>query len=177
MWAISATSHLQRAGRAVVGGLVGTSMVIGALVVIPVNNDKYQSSLQGESAFFGPLAGEDVGGYVNEVNLRDVRALVDELDNMMSDDDRVAMDSQGGLALLYTKHPDRFILPEDRDFEAIMSDPEGRFEYVIRPDVGLNSQFRVLIDNAMASTVDGQFVLIKKVQVAELWMYVPNEEA
>lgn len=174
MWSVSATEHLRRSWRLVVAGLAGTSMAAAGLWVIPLNNDRYQSSLQGESAFFGPLSGAEPAGYVNKVDLRAVQSLVEDLDNMMRSDDRVAMDSQGGLAFLYSRHPDRFILPEDRDFEAIMSDPEGRFNYVIRPEVGLNSQFRVLIDNAMASMVKGKFVLVKKVQVAELWMYVPN---
>ncbi len=175
MWVLSATAGLER-GRRWAHAAVIAAMVVGTIAVVPLNNDKYQSSLQGERAFFSPLIGEDPGIYLNYWELAEVQTLVSKMDSIMVDGDHVAMDSQGGLALLYTRHPDRFILPEDREFEEIMSDPEGRFNYVVRPVVGLDSQYRQSIDAAMKSTVRGKFVLVEKVTAAELWKYVPNSE-
>jgi hypothetical protein len=174
MWTLSATTRLTGRARLTVNVLVIGAVVSAALGVVPVNADRYQSSLQGDSVFFAPLLGREPYPYPKY--LVGMQTLVDELDKSMSDGQFVAMDSQGGLPLFYTKHPERFILPEDRDFEQIISDPEGRFTYVIRPDVGLNSSFRIAIDRAMNSMQRGKFVLIKKIATAELWKYEPNPE-
>jgi Dolichyl-phosphate-mannose-protein mannosyltransferase len=174
MWALSAVRHLQPRGRAIVGTLVMVSFLGGAIAVVPVNNDRWQSSLQFESAFFAPLVGRQP--YPFPDYLAGVEELVKYLDDNLAPGDRVAMDSQGGLALLYTHHPGQFIVPEDRDFESIMSDPEGRFTYVIRPLEGLNSGYRIAIDKAMNSMQRGQFVLVKSVKRAELWKYELNPE-
>lgn len=172
MWVLSVTRHLQRPNRMLVGGLVALSAIGGAIAVVPLNNDRWQSSLQFESAFFAPLMGK--APYPFPDYLTGVQDLVEYLDSTLVEGDRVAMDSQGGVALLYTKHPDQFIVPEDRDFESIMSDPEGRFKYVIRPLEGLNSGYRIAIDKAMKSMQRGQFVLVKSVKRAELWKYELN---
>jgi Dolichyl-phosphate-mannose-protein mannosyltransferase len=175
MWVLSAVRRLRRPGRTIVGSVVMLSFVGGAIAVVPVNNDRWQSSLQFESAFFAPLVGRKP--YPFPDYLTGIKELAEDLDKRLEPGDRVAMDSQGGLALLYTHHPDQFIVPEDRDFESIMSDPEGRFKYVIRPLEGLNSGYRIAIDKAMASMQRGQFVLVKAVKRAELWAYQPNTDA
>ena len=174
MWTLSSTTRLTGRARLTVNVLVIGAVVSGALAVVPVNADRYQSSLQGDSAFFAPLLGRDPYPYPKY--LGEMQSLVAELDKSMTDKQFVAMDSRGGVPLLFSKHPERFILPEDRDFEQIMSDPEGRFTYVLKPEVGLDSPFGAAINKAMNSMQKGKFVLIRKIATAELWKYEPNLE-
>ena len=85
------------------------------------------------------------------------------------------MDSRVGFGLLYSKYPRHFIVPEDRDFEEIMSDAEGRFRYVlITSSAGLTSQYAGEIRAAMNSTSNGKFVLVDETATIQLWKYEEN---
>jgi hypothetical protein len=172
MWVLSSAEALPRPGRLGVNGLVVVALIGSALAVVPLNNDKSNSSLTGQQVYYGALTGNQPASPRNYIGNLD--ALLAVLDPELADGERVAMDSRGGLALLLTQYPEQFIVPEDRDFEEIMSDPEGRFTYVIRPTVDLGSAYGDAIDNAMKSAVNGKFEMVKKVEAAELWKYVPN---
>jgi len=149
-------------------------MIGGIVAVEVVNTDKWQSSLQSESAFFAPLIGKKPIPFPRYVDGLD--KLIDSLDQELANGEYVAMDSRGGFGLLYSKYPDHFIVPEDRDFEEIMSDPEGRFRYVLKTTVGLTSQYAAVIDAAMQSAVKGKFVVIAETPSIQLWKYEPNSD-
>jgi hypothetical protein len=175
MWVVSESAYGSPQLRGVVNGLAVLAMVGGAIAVIPLNNDKWQSAQQGESAFFAPLVGKKPIPYPNLVDGLD--RLIENLDGELAKGAHVAMDSRGGLGLLYSKHPKQFIVPEDRDFEQIMSDPEGRFQYVLKTTTELTSPYADQIEAAMRGTVDGTFVLIDHTGTMELWKYVSNADA
>jgi hypothetical protein len=175
MWVVSESERGGPAMRGVTFGVAVMAMIGGAIVVIPLNNDKWQSSQQSESAFFAPLIGKEPIPYANYIDGLD--GLIAKLDQELAKGEYVAMDSRGGFGLLYSKHPKQFIVPEDRDFEEIMSDPEGRFQFVLKTTGGLTSQYAGQIDAAMGSTVDGEFVLVDATKSIQLWKYVPNTDA
>lgn len=175
MWVVASSADWRPVPRASLYGVAVVAMIGGGIAVIPLNNDKWQSSQQSESAFFAPLVGEKPIPYTNYVAGLD--QLIEKLDRELAKGEYVAMDSRGGFGLLYSKHPKQFIVPEDRDFEEIMSDPEGRFHYVLKSTGGLTSQYAAAIDAAMSATVDGKFVLLDETKTIQLWKYVPNADA
>lgn len=61
----------------------------------------------------------------------------------------VVMDSLQATTVLMTDHGDRFIVPEDRDFEEILSDPVGRFEFIVVLDGRAPTEFSELIANEL----------------------------
>jgi hypothetical protein len=172
MWTVS-ESTLRRPGMGTLVYLVAVlSMLGGGLAVIAINNDKWHSSLQSETAFFAPLIGKDPIPFPKYIEGLD--ALVSKLDQELAKGEYVAMDSRGGFGLLYSRYPKQFIVPEDRDFDEIMSDAEGRFRYVLITTGGLTSQYSADIEAAMGSTVKGKFVLFDETETIQLWKYEPN---
>ena len=95
------------------------------------------------------------------------------LDPQLAQGKRVAMDSRGGNAVLFSRHPGQFIVPEDRDFEQIMSDPTGRFDYAILAGQFVSSATSV-IKVAMDKVEHGHFELILQTPVAELYQFIPD---
>jgi hypothetical protein len=58
--------------------------------------------------------------------------LDDRLDPLLTGDHKVICDVQSAFAaVLYSKHPNHFIIVNDRDFQRIYADPAGKFDYVI----------------------------------------------
>ncbi len=172
MWTVSASVEWRPATRQALYVLAVLTMIGGAISVEVLNTDKWQSSLQSESAFFAPLIGKEPIPYPKYIDGLD--KLINNLDQELAKGEYVAMDSRGGFGLLYSRYPKQFIVPEDRDFEEIMSDPEGRFRYVLKTTGGLTSQYAAVIDAAMRSTVAGKFVLVAQTQTIELWKYESN---
>jgi hypothetical protein len=172
MWAVSASARLRPSVSGLVYGLAVLSMVGGAIAVIVINTDKWHSSLQSESAFFAPLVGKKPIPYPSYIDGLD--ELIAKLDHELAKGEYVAMDSRGGFGLLYSHHPKQFIVPEDRDFDEIMSDAEGRFRYVLITTGGLTSQYSDDIQAAMKGAVDGKWMLFDETATIQLWKYEPN---
>jgi Dolichyl-phosphate-mannose-protein mannosyltransferase len=172
MWVVSASARWRLSVGGLVYGLAVLSMVGGALAVIAINNDKWHSSLQSETAFFAPLIGKEPIPFPKYIDGLD--DLIAKLDHELAKGEYVAMDSRGGFGLLYSHHPKQFIVPEDRDFDEIMSDAEGRFRYVLITTGGLTSQDSEDIQAAMEGAVDGTWVLFDETDTIQLWKYEPN---
>jgi hypothetical protein len=172
MWVVSSSARWRPSLGGLVYGLAVLSMVAGAIAVIVVNTDKWHSSLQSESAFFAPLVGKKPIPYPSYIGGLD--ELVAKLDHELAKGEYVAMDSRGGFGLLYSHHPKQFIVPEDRDFDEIMSDAEGRFRYVLITTGGLTSQYSADIEAAMSRAVFGKWVLFDETPTIQLWKYEPN---
>lgn len=172
MWVVATCARRRPAVSGLVYGLAVLSMVGGAIAVIVVNNDKWHSSLQSESAFFAPLIGKEPIPFPKYTEGLD--DLIAKLDHELAKGEYVAMDSKGGIGLLYSQHPKQFIVPEDRDFDEIMSDAEGRFRYVLIRTDSLTSQYSDDIQSAMKGAVDGTWVLFDETETIQLWKYEPN---
>jgi Dolichyl-phosphate-mannose-protein mannosyltransferase len=172
MWVVSMSAGRLPSISSAVYGLAVLSMVGGIVAVFAINTDKWHSSLQSESAFFAPLIGKQPIPYPSYIGGLD--DLIAKLDPELAKGEFVAMDSRGGFGLLYSHHPKQFIVPEDRDFDEIMSDAEGRFRYVLITTGGLTSQYSADIQAAMGSTVKGRFVLFDETPTIQLWRYEPN---
>lgn len=60
------------------------------------------------------------------------RAAAAEIDRLTTGDDLIALDSSTSFnVLLFTRHLDRFAIPENRDFEQLLSLADTRFSFVV----------------------------------------------
>ncbi len=102
--------------------------------------DPDRSHAEGEYLMIAGLLGRDDPRAIadldtsNEVFIPDLdpyRRLRDDLDDRLADGGLVVMDSLQAVPVVLSEHPGRFIVPEDRDFEEILSDPVGRFDLIV----------------------------------------------
>lgn len=130
------------------------AVVVGAFTSTWYLADSDRSHAEGEYVFLSALLGRDdpraEPGFdtSNEVffsDLRPFRELVAELDPRLADGGRVVMDSLQAVPVLLSAHADRFIVPEDRDFEEILSDPAGRFDHIVVSPPRAETDFSRLI--------------------------------
>jgi hypothetical protein len=158
LWAIgtrgsTTTSH-------VLGWIACALVPLGAITGTWFLADPTNSYAEGEYALFGPMlrrddgvAGIDLQGDLsNRVffsDMRPYRQLNALLDPKLARGDRVAMDSLQALPVVLSNHPKQFVVPEDRDFERIMADPVGRFEYIVVMRSRAGTTFSELIANEL----------------------------
>ena len=162
MWIIR-TGLTTPANRVV--GAAGIGLVaIGAITGTVFLSSQTNAYAEGEFAFFAPLIGrEQAYGSVdfdgsNRVfigDLRPFRQLKRDLDPFLADGDVAVMDSLQAVPVLLTDYPRQFIVPEDRDFEEVLSDPIGRFDFIVIQNGTAMTVYRQLIDSALAITEGG----------------------
>jgi len=78
---------------------------------------------------------------------------------------------------VYTRYPDHYLITADRDYQSTLSDPSGRFTYVVQvPGSPLSTQ----IEGVLTSSSDGTWRLVRKYidpnnhqELAELWQLHP----
>ncbi len=144
---------------------------VGAIVAPYVYSDPVQTGIEQESVFFAALTGRPRIDYPER--FEPLHELLDVLEPELANGKFVAMDSRLGTVLLLTEHLDRFILPEDREFEQIMSDPTDRFDYAILQTEGSSSSYSMSISAAMNAVEGGRFEPIGDYGLVTLWQFVP----
>lgn len=162
-----------RAGRQQVHTRVFGMIGIGLLAVGGVTSGLLLSSTawaqpEGEFMFFGPLFGRDAPTASEDnrefavftTDAEQYRQIAADLDARLSLGERALMDSLQATVYLFSDHPNRIIVPEDRDFEPILSDPVGRFDYIVTLDGVAGSGNRALIDTELLRNTEGQWVLV-----------------
>jgi hypothetical protein len=172
MWVVSTWSDRPAGRRVALTGAFAVLAVIGAVVATYTYTDPVRTQVERESVFFASIVGRPLPEWQRYFD--DLGELIDDLDPALADGAFVAMDTRGGAAVLLSRHPRQFIVPEDRDFQEIMSDPAGRFDYVIKATVGLSSPFGATIDAAMAtaSTASGgSFQMVGDYGAAQLFRF------
>lgn len=145
-------------------GLAGVVLVgVGAATATWYLADSRRAYAEGESGFFGSLIGRDgsEGTFDNSGpnrvfigDLRPYRRLMQDLDPLLASGKVAAMDSLQAVPVLLTRNPRQFIVPEDRDFEPVMSDPLGRIDFIVIQNGSARTPYRDLLDNALG-LVDG----------------------
>jgi Dolichyl-phosphate-mannose-protein mannosyltransferase len=169
MWALSLAESWAPQARVVLGVLLTAVGVSGAVVATYAYSDPTRTSIESESVFFAAITGRPAPDYPRRFD--QLQPLVDYLDPELATGKIAVIDTRGGIPLLMSSHPQQFIIPEDRDFEQIMSDPTNRFDFVVLPSVGLTSRYRSVIEAAMKAVQGGTFVLVKDFGSAALWQF------
>ncbi len=142
------------------GWLACALVPVGAITGTWFLADPANTHAEGEYALFGPMLGRDDGvagidlhgdasNRVFFADMRPYRELTAYLDPKLADGARVAMDSLQALPVLLSDHPKQYVVPEDRDFERILADPVGRFEYIVVMPSRAGTIFSEMIANEL----------------------------
>ena len=171
MWALRSVRHRSIRVRRLVAASLALLTAVGAVVATYAHADPVRTAITKDGAFYAEIVGHSPPEHSDfPATLGPIAAA---LDPHLARGKRVAMDSRGGTTILFSRYPGQFIVPEDRDFEQIMSDPTGRFDYAIIAGL-FPSGATPLIKAAMAAVEGGHFEIIEKTTDAELWAFVPD---
>lgn len=130
----------RRRAAGAVAWIAVAAIPLGAVTSTLYLADPDRAHAEGEYVMLGPLLGHDdprtAAGFdaSNEVFDADIdafRELTADLDARLGPGERVVMDSLQATPFVMSRRPQSFIVPEDRDFEEILADPVGRFEYIV----------------------------------------------
>ncbi len=164
LWVVRAARGDRRTAAFGVAGVVllAVGSVTGGLVL---SSHRYAYA-EGEYAFFGPLFGREPAGQTvpadgpNRVFSGDIRPyerVTVDLDRLLATGQRAAMDSLQAVPVLLSDHPKQWIVPEDRDFEEILSDPVGRFDFIVILPSTSPTVYRVLLENELQRNTGGEW--------------------
>jgi hypothetical protein len=185
VWVIS-VSREHRAAR--VAGWCGAVLVVaGALSASLFLSSHRFAYAEGEYAFFGPLLGREPASSTvpsdgpNRVFNGDIRPFYDlqaDLDPLLAEGALVAMDGLQGVPALLTAEPKQFIVPEDRDFQEILSDPVGRFDFiVVISSVAPSGNSRLLQSELQRNTDGGTWQQVGDYRgIVKIWEWVLDGE-
>ena len=127
-----AAGSTPRFARAWTPLLVGV-MVVGLVTSVRMDLNMTYSGIEHEETALSRLTGFDpvlVDGQeeLTGDNVANWRAAAEQLDASTSADDLIALDSSAAFQLLlFSRHLDRLAIPEDRDFEQLLSLTDTRF--------------------------------------------------
>ncbi len=170
LWAVSRLDGARRWPRRAVVAALTTAMIVGAVGATIVHARPNVTQITRDGAFYAALLGRPAPEHTDLVEM--LRPLADRLDPLLARGATVAMDSKAGTLMLLTRHPERFVLPEDRDWEQIMADPQDRFDYAVVQQVFTSGASEVL-DQAMKSVQGGTFQLVDTYGEYELYHFEP----
>jgi hypothetical protein len=112
-------------------------LAVGAVTSIHMELDQRYAGMENEQLAISNLVGLKPvmlgdGGTESPEQVDDWRAAAAEIDRLTDDDDLIALDSSTSFTiLLFSRHLDRFAIPEDRDFEQLLSLTETKFTVVL----------------------------------------------
>jgi hypothetical protein len=172
----------ERLRRAVPFVLVGI-LVAGAIVGAANLENPTRTGVESENQFFSRLFNHHVtplkgGGLGQNENWK---ALAAGLDTRLTPGRKVLVDvsASGSAVFIFTHTPGRFIVNSDRDYERIVADPVGKFDYIVVSNptfadthsIGTQySQFLTIISN----TVGGHWVKWRDYNVASIYQWVAD---
>jgi 4-amino-4-deoxy-L-arabinose transferase-like glycosyltransferase len=138
-----------------VAAFAGTAVVSTFALTSPVRTKVEQEHLVFETAL-GRDRNEQLAG-VGAVWL-DLRALARDVERMVPARSRVLADSTYTFPLiLFSANRTSFVIPNDRDFEPILADPEGKVDFVVTADEAfLRNRFGAQYDDPVGAVVAGQ---------------------
>lgn len=152
-------------------------LVLGAVSATLYEAGSNHGNVESEYVLFSRLLGRstDSGqGEVYKPQLGVWRQLTDDLDGQLTGSSRVLLDvSVSFPAVAHTRHPDRWVVSSDRDFQSILADPVGRVDWLVvsstRP-----GPLATLLQRALTSTDGGRWELWRQYELASVYRFQPD---
>jgi len=147
-----ASEHLDEEG---IPGRRGGRMARAALAILLVDLTAVVTTVAGtmpsytkvehEDVVFRAMLGESSEDRANDAaNWQEWRRLADEVDPRLTGDRRLLADVSYAFPLVvFSNRVDHMIVTNDRDFQQVVADPGGRFQYVLVPRPGVVASSRV----------------------------------
>jgi hypothetical protein len=174
MWVIAhATEWRPKVRQPLIAGSAAL-LVVGAVAPPFVYDEKDMAPVDQEWVLYSSITRGEATR--RGTFLSGLESLIGKLDPELAEGKIAALDTEGGIPLVLSRHPRSFIVPEDRDFEQIMADPSGRFDYAIVMKVDFRTGSTGAIKDAMARVEGGRFELLEDFGAAELWHFVADPE-
>jgi hypothetical protein len=143
IWLVREGSRLgtRRWRTAMVGGLA-----LMAVTATAAEADRGYTYVESEWYAFGRVAGSETEApqdLVAATNIGTWRGITSYLDAHTTSDDLIAMDTASGTKSftisLWTRHPERFVIAEDRDFEQLVALDAPPFTYIVAERAGVRA--------------------------------------
>ncbi len=112
-------------------------LALGVVTSVRLELNQLYTGVEGEESAISRLTGLDPERLDGDTSPRGTgvdqwREAAARVDSITDEDDLIAIDTSAGFPiLLFSDHLDRFAIPEDRDFEQLLSLTESRFTYVV----------------------------------------------
>jgi len=173
-------------GRAAAVNVRRSLMVVAAFATAAIQlfafADRRVSNVENEGVLFAPVLGRrapsppDAAGW--DAPYRPWRSMFRVADPLLAGGDRLMLDTDSApQATLFSRHPDRLIIPEDRDFEQILAAPDGRVDLIALPTAAgqRGSRYYAAIAAVVAGrSARGHWVTLGSYEAITLYRFVPN---
>jgi hypothetical protein len=168
-------------GRRLVSiGLIAV-LAVGAIVGSAALENPHRANIERENYFFSVVFGHKFQRLpaLAQHQAQVWEKVASDLDPQLARGGKVLIDmSVEQLAFVYSKHPDRFFIDSDRDYLSTLSDPNGKFNFVMRtvshtPD-GADQGPRInAIDTVLNDTSGGHWVKWKHYYTVDVYHWEP----
>jgi len=156
-------------------------LVLGMFTATSALSDPKATAIEQEHHFFRAVSGRPQvsQGNVNTFQLAPVipswKKLARELDLRTTNRDLILVDANVAFpAVVFTDHPDRYLISSDRDYERVVADPIGKVTYIVQvagsPDAATYSAI-------LAGTANGTWTKLEDFSVASVYRWVPGQAA
>ena len=158
--------------------LLVSILVLGAATGTLALSNPNATAIEQEHHFFRAISLQrDVTqGQVNTFQLAPVipswHRLATDLDSTTHSHDHILIDANVSFpAFVFTRHPRRYVVSSDRDFQSIVADPAGKVDYIVQvPGSPLSAQFAQIL----ADSTNGAWHLEGQYSVASVYKLVPS---
>jgi hypothetical protein len=157
--------------------------VIGAAVGTVGLENPLRTNIELENHFFSTILGHHLLPIPDTALSRAPiwKQLASDLDKQLTPGNRVLVDvsTVDFGAFVYTRHPDSYIVNSDRDYERIVADPVGKFNYLVLASYhiaaggDLGTEYP-LFQAILADTTGGHWVKWRAYFVATVYHWVPD---
>lgn len=155
LWVMASPTSPAGAGSGLRKLLV-VALLVGCVTATVTERDPRLAAVTSEYVALNFMFGADPPdgpGQPGDLDLVAWRAMVERIDSSMARGDLVVADTTVAFpALALTDHPKRFLIPEDRDFEALLARRPIRFEWVL--DATTTEANRGLLASRIDAVID-----------------------
>jgi Dolichyl-phosphate-mannose-protein mannosyltransferase len=108
------------------------ALLLGSITGPIALADPVATTVESEARVFGSITATSGQVSASRQSWENYRRVAADLDPMLAHGKRVLMDTNQGFPIvLFSHHPNGFVIPSDRDFESILSDPGGAVDYTL----------------------------------------------
>lgn len=170
MWLLARLKRL----RAPAGAGLVVLLVAGAASATLYESGANHANVESEYVVFSRVLGRTAEGREDERYRPQVltwRKLARDLDAELKRSQLVLADvSVSFPAIAYTRHPDRWVISSDRDFEPILADPVGRVDWLVVSSVR-SGELGSQLQRALTPVQEGRWELWRDYGIAKVYNF------
>jgi hypothetical protein len=174
LWLASQWKMQSALARRLGYGCLALLLGLGSVTATFALANERATAIEQESHFFGRLLGKSPSPAANTLApvIPQWKQLTKELDRALErGSHRAIMDANVAFpAFVFSRHPDKILVPSDRDFQPTVSNPQGRFDYLVRTSEG---PYEAAFDGILRDNSYGTWRQVGAFKVAQLYQLIP----